>query len=301
MLLVVFAGSIPLSLSAGPTELEIEAGRDVWPLRLAVGLLAVAAVLSAFVADWFVEALQPAMATLGISEEFAGLVIVAIAGNAVEHVVGVQIAMKNKADLAMSLIQNSSLQVALALMPALVIASAFIGPDADDAGSLTAARRLARAVGDPGRARRHRRRVELARGPRDWSGSTSIIAASVWCGHPDLAVADDGPAHGDGAGGAPRALRQTAGGDGVDDGGSAAASFGWRGAQAEPAMPPILETCGDVRGAPPPTHATPAGRRCGRGSVGEAMTPSRDRRSASSPRTRSCRRPSRGRAGGRAR
>src|SRR5207245_11465533 len=82
---------------------------------------------SDLVSDWFVEALKPAMATLGISEAFVGLVIVAIAGNAVENVVGIQMAMRNRTDLAISLILNSSLQVALALTPALVLLSLVIG------------------------------------------------------------------------------------------------------------------------------------------------------------------------------
>ena len=72
-------------------------------------------------------ALVPSLATLGISEAFAGLVVVAIAGNAVENVVGIQMAIRNKLDLATSLILNSSLQVALALTPALVLISLVIG------------------------------------------------------------------------------------------------------------------------------------------------------------------------------
>ena len=55
--------------------------------------------------------------TLGLSEAFTGLVIVAIAGNAVENVVGIQLAVRNKMDYAVSVILNSSLQVALALTP----------------------------------------------------------------------------------------------------------------------------------------------------------------------------------------
>ena len=82
---------------------------------------------AAFVSDWFVEALRPAMASLGMSEAFAGLVVVAIAGNAVENVVGVQAMLANKADLAISIILNSSLQVALALTPVLVLTSLFLG------------------------------------------------------------------------------------------------------------------------------------------------------------------------------
>ena len=68
------------------------------------------------------------MAALGWSEAFVGLVVVALAGNAVENVVGIQQAMRNRSDLAISLIQNSSLQVALALPPVMVLASLFISP-----------------------------------------------------------------------------------------------------------------------------------------------------------------------------
>jgi Ca2+:H+ antiporter len=144
VLLIVYAGSIPLSISGGPTalprnpELEVtepvqpaspaEAEHEiVWPLWLAVTLLAISGVGAALVSDWFVEALTPATQALGLSEAFTGLVIVALAGNAVEHFVGVQLAAKNKSDYAVSVILNSSLQVALALIPALVIISLLPG------------------------------------------------------------------------------------------------------------------------------------------------------------------------------
>ena len=62
-----------------------------------------------------------------MSQSFAGLVVVAIAGNAVENVVGVQAMLRDRGDLAISLILNSSLQVALALTPVLVILSLILG------------------------------------------------------------------------------------------------------------------------------------------------------------------------------
>jgi Ca2+:H+ antiporter len=129
VLLVVFAASVPFSLQGGPGASVGEAApvEQIWPLPLALGVLAAAGVGAAFVSDCFVEALKPAMAALGMSEAFAGLVVVAIAGNAVENVVGVQMAMRNNMDLAISLILNSSLQIALALTPALVIISLFLG------------------------------------------------------------------------------------------------------------------------------------------------------------------------------
>ncbi len=132
VLLIVFAASIPFSLSGGEGASALghagDRGGAAWPLRLTIGVLAAGAIGAAFVSDWFVEALTPAMAQLGLSEAFVGLVVVALAGNAVENVVGIQQAMRNRTDLAISLIQNSSLQVALALTPALVLLSLVVGP-----------------------------------------------------------------------------------------------------------------------------------------------------------------------------
>jgi Ca2+:H+ antiporter len=86
-------------------------------------LLMLAGVASAFVSEWFVDALRPSIHTLGISQAFAGLVIVAIAGNAVEHAAGVVLAAKGQADLAVSIVKNSIGQVAAFLLPVLVLVS----------------------------------------------------------------------------------------------------------------------------------------------------------------------------------
>jgi Ca2+:H+ antiporter len=98
-----------------------------WPFSLTITLLCLAGAGAAFVSDWFVVALQPAMSSLGINETFAGLVIVAIAGNAVENLVGIQLAIRNQADYAVSVILTSSLQIALGLFPLLVLLSFFLG------------------------------------------------------------------------------------------------------------------------------------------------------------------------------
>ena len=95
------------------------------PFALSVVLLAVAGAGAAFASDWFVNALEPAIKALGISEAFAGLVIVAIAGNAVENVVGIVLAAKGDSDLAISVVKNSVAQVAVFLYPLLVLVSFF--------------------------------------------------------------------------------------------------------------------------------------------------------------------------------
>jgi len=127
VLLLVFVASIPASIGGTAPNGGAEAGAPGWPLPLAIGVLVVAGVAAAFVSDWFVASLEPAMAALGMSQAFAGLVVVAIAGNAVENVVGIQAMLANKGDLAISVILNSSLQVALALAPVLVLVSILLG------------------------------------------------------------------------------------------------------------------------------------------------------------------------------
>jgi Ca2+:H+ antiporter len=92
-------------------------------MATSAALLILAGTASAFVSDWFVNALQPTIHTLHISQAFAGLVIVAIAGNAVENVAGIVLAAKGQSDLAISVVKNSVAQIAAFLYPALVLVS----------------------------------------------------------------------------------------------------------------------------------------------------------------------------------
>ena len=118
------ASSAPAKAQAAPAKASEHEGPR-WPLWLAVTMLTGASVAAALVSDWFVSALEPAIDALGVSQAFAGLVIVAIAGNAIENVVGIQLAYRNQADFAMSVIIQSPLQVALVLAPVLVLLSLF--------------------------------------------------------------------------------------------------------------------------------------------------------------------------------
>lgn len=131
VLLIVFAASIPCSIrGVEPVVAEQLEGEDpgpVWPTWFAISMLVIAGVVSAVVSDWFVDAMQPAIAKLHLSQAFTGLVIVAIAGNAVENFVGVQLAVRNQTDYAISVILNSGLQVALGLTPILCLLSFLIG------------------------------------------------------------------------------------------------------------------------------------------------------------------------------
>jgi Ca2+:H+ antiporter len=92
-------------------------------LRFSIALLVIAGTGSAFVSDWFINALAPAIKALSISQAFAGLVIVAIAGNAVENTAGIVLAYKGRSDLAISVVKNSVAQIAAFLFPLLVLIS----------------------------------------------------------------------------------------------------------------------------------------------------------------------------------
>lgn len=117
------AGSNP---APGPTTTRVMTG--TWPLRLSVTMLVLASIGAAFTSDWFVNALRPATESLGLSATFTGLVVVAIASNAVENAVAVRFALKARPEFAMSMTLASPLQVALMLTPILVLVSRAIGP-----------------------------------------------------------------------------------------------------------------------------------------------------------------------------
>jgi Ca2+:H+ antiporter len=132
LLLIVFFASLGFSLRADPQRSVRHAApraeaKDAWPLWLAIVVLISASLGAAVVSEWFVSALEPAIETLHISQAFAGLVIVAIAGNAVENVVGIRLAAQNRPDYAISVILNSSLLIALVVGPVLVLLSFVIG------------------------------------------------------------------------------------------------------------------------------------------------------------------------------
>ncbi len=150
VLLLVYAASLPSQLKrpatgteqpAGATEQGIASRSSTgdasqtptpptghWPFSLALIVLLVASVAAALVSDWFVAALVPATHSLGLSQTFTGLVIVAIASNAVEHAVGIRFALQARPDFAISTTLNSPLQVALLLTPVLVLLSHAFGP-----------------------------------------------------------------------------------------------------------------------------------------------------------------------------
>jgi Ca2+:H+ antiporter len=76
-----------------------------------------------------VGSIEEASHSVGLSPFFVGVFVVGIAGNAAEHWVAVVFAAKNKMDLAMNIAVGSSVQIAMFLVPALVLLSFPFGPE----------------------------------------------------------------------------------------------------------------------------------------------------------------------------
>ncbi len=121
ILVVYLAWVVPyLRADVAPSQ---EVARPRLGLGATLVLLVLAGVASAFVSEWFIAALAPAISVLDISQAFAGLVIVALAGNAVEHATGLVLAYKRRSELAISVVKNSVAQIAAFLFPVLVLIS----------------------------------------------------------------------------------------------------------------------------------------------------------------------------------
>ena len=89
--------------------------------------LAVSTVLIAFLSEMLVQEIDAVTKTLGFTELFVGVIVVAIIGNAAEHSAAVVMAYRNKMDLALGIAVGSSTQIALFVAPLLVMLSMLIG------------------------------------------------------------------------------------------------------------------------------------------------------------------------------
>ena len=110
-----------------PYEDEHEEGFG-WTVRRSVGMLAIAGLAVGLMSEILVGSITEASESIGVSEFFVGVIVVAIVGNAAEHWVAVLMALKNKMNLAVNIAIGSSAQIALFVAPMLVILSFFVGP-----------------------------------------------------------------------------------------------------------------------------------------------------------------------------
>src|SRR6266403_2446627 len=105
-----------------------EAGEAPWPIGLALATLTGVTVLVALVSEVFVESVQEAAKTFGMTPAFVGFIIVALVGGAAEMASAFAAARKNRLDLSVGIALGSASQIALFVAPVLVLLSYVIGP-----------------------------------------------------------------------------------------------------------------------------------------------------------------------------
>ena len=98
-------------------------------MRRSVITLAIAGIAVGVMSEILVGSINDASDSIGLSNFFVGLIVVAIVGNAAEHWVAVYFAMKDKMDLAVNIAIGSSAQIALFVTPVLVLLSFLVGPN----------------------------------------------------------------------------------------------------------------------------------------------------------------------------
>lgn len=112
---------------------ELEQNHHVpWPMSKSLAVLATSTALVAWMSEILVGSVEMTAHSLGLSEIFVGVIVVAIIGNAAEHSTAVLMALKNRMDLAIGIALGSSIQIALFVAPVLLFASYFLGPQPMD-------------------------------------------------------------------------------------------------------------------------------------------------------------------------
>lgn len=139
LLIVLFLASIPDTIRHVDHESPITGSNEAlvaaaeadehgqWPFNVAALMVLVALTGSIVVSSWFVDVLPTAMSTLGISEAFAGLIIVALASNVVEGFSGIQLAARGQQSYALQIILQSPVQVAMIIAPLIALAAPLVG------------------------------------------------------------------------------------------------------------------------------------------------------------------------------
>jgi Ca2+:H+ antiporter len=134
ILMALYVGSLVFTYVTHRRPGELagqEAHRAAWSGRTAFLVLLAATAVVAFESELLVGALEPALADLGISKFFVGLVVIPIIGNAAEHGSAVVFALRDKVDVTLEIATGSSTQIALFVAPALVFISLAVGHPMD--------------------------------------------------------------------------------------------------------------------------------------------------------------------------
>lgn len=102
---------------------EEETTKAHWSPRTSIIVLLISTLFVAWMSEILVGAIEPLIESLGWTELFIGVIVVAIIGNAAEHASAITVAMKNRMDLALQICMGSAAQIAMFVAPLLVLLS----------------------------------------------------------------------------------------------------------------------------------------------------------------------------------
>ncbi|MBN1680317.1 MAG: calcium/proton exchanger [Anaerolineae bacterium] len=126
ILILLYIANVVYSLTVGRHSKPDASGghhEPTWTPQIAVAVLAAATLGIVIMSEFLVGSVEPVVEKLGWSELFVGVIIVPIIGNVAEHLVAVQVALKNRMELSVSIALGSSIQIALFVAPVLVFVS----------------------------------------------------------------------------------------------------------------------------------------------------------------------------------
>ncbi len=126
-ILYMLFGRQPKPDEVGPAAPPPEHNGPQWGLPVSLGILAASVAAIALFSEFLVGAVEPVTEQLGFSAFFVGIILIPIIGNVAEHVVAVEVAMKNHIELSLNIALGSSLQIALFVAPLLVLISPLLG------------------------------------------------------------------------------------------------------------------------------------------------------------------------------
>ncbi len=131
VLSLIFSLKTHKHLFAGEPQALSDGAAQHWSRNRSIAVLTVATGFIAVMSEVLVSTLDHAAKTLGLTQLFVGVILVALVGNAAEHSTAILMAMKNKMDLAIGIAVGSSLQIALFVAPILVFSSYLFGAPLD--------------------------------------------------------------------------------------------------------------------------------------------------------------------------
>jgi len=114
---------------SAPADAEESGGQ--WSRGKAIIILLIATAVVAVLSEFLVGTIENVRDSVGVTEVFVGVIVVAIVGNAAEHSTAILMAMKNKMDLSVGIAIGSSLQIALFVAPLLIFLSYLFGRPMD--------------------------------------------------------------------------------------------------------------------------------------------------------------------------